>query len=226
VMLGITGSGSLTIGDGVTPTTLQLAKDSGASAQNSLSILPNAALDIVNNHFFINYGSGSDPIASIAAWISSGYAGGSWTGMGIMSTSAQTHSGSYGIGYADSADPGNPAGLAAGQIEIKYTLLGDANLDGAVNGSDFAILASNFNKAVSGWDKGDFNYDGAVNGSDFAALASNFNKGASQAAMDVAALDSFAATNGLMADVPEPTSVGIIGVVGFGILGRRRRTLR
>jgi hypothetical protein len=28
-------------------------------------------------------------------------------------------------------------------------LLGDANLDGAVNGSDFAKLASNFNKGAS-----------------------------------------------------------------------------
>jgi len=68
-----------------------------------------------------------------------------------MSTSAQANSASYGIGYADAADPGNPAGLASGQIEIMYTLLGDANLDGAVNGTDFAILAANFNQAVSGW---------------------------------------------------------------------------
>ena len=40
-------------------------------------------------------------------------------------------------------------------------LLGDANLNGAVNGTDFAIMATNFNKAVlfghSGWTEGDFN---------------------------------------------------------------------
>src|SRR6202042_3134806 len=107
------------------------------------------------------------------------------------SSAAAANSGSYGIGYADSADPGNPAGLAPGQIEIKYTLLGDANLDGAVNGSDFAILATNFNKAVSGWDQGDFNYDGAANGSDFASLAANFNKGTTVAVSDPSALDSF-----------------------------------
>ena len=101
-------------------------------------------------------------------------------------------------------------GFRPGQIEIKYTLLGDANLDGAVNGADFAIMATNFNKAVlaghSGWDEGDFNYDGSINGSDFAALAANFNKGASQSAD--AALDSFASANGLMADVPEPAQHG------------------
>ena len=36
---------------------------------------------------------------------------------------------SYGIGYADGAD-GAVAGLPSGEIEIMFTLLGDANLDG------------------------------------------------------------------------------------------------
>ena len=78
---------------------------------------------------------------------------------------------------------------------------------------------------MNGWDQGDFNYDGAANGSDFAALASNFNKGASQSAIsgaDIAALDSFAASNGLLASVPEPASMGVLVVTGMGILSRRR----
>jgi len=118
------------------------------------------------------------------------------------------------------------AALSSGQIEIKYTLLGDANLDGAVNGSDFAILASNFNKAVNSWDAGDFNYDGAANGADFALLASNFNKGASLSSVDsadVAKLDSFAAANGLMADVPEPAAAGLLLVAGLSSLALRKR---
>jgi hypothetical protein len=200
-----------------------LSQNTGGSTQGTLSLSSTGKLDITNNHLFINYGSGPDPISSIAAWIVSGYSGGSWNGNGITSSSAAANSASYGIGYADSADPGNPAGLSSGQIEIKYTLLGDANLDGAVNGSDFAILASNFNKAVSGWDQGDFNYDGAANGADFASLAANFNKGASQSA-NVAALDSFAAANGLMADVPEPATAALMVVAGLGILRRRRRS--
>jgi len=36
-----------------------------------------------------------------------------------MSTMAQTNSLSYGIGYADSADPGNPANLPADTIESR-----------------------------------------------------------------------------------------------------------
>ena len=221
----------------ITGGTLQLATNVTLGSQaspipasnvniTSLAVSGNGTLDINNNHIIINYGAGADPIASIGTLIKSGFNGGAWTGSGITSTAAQANSGSYGIGYADASDPGNPAGLASGQIEIMYTLLGDANLDGAVNGTDFAILASNFNKADaaghSGWDEGDFNYDGSVNGSDFADLASNFNKGASQAA-DLTALDSFAASNGLSADVPEPATLGLLSLGAIGLLRRRRR---
>jgi hypothetical protein len=108
-------------------------------------------------------------------------------------------------------------------IEIKYTLLGDANLDGAVNGVDFGILAANFNKGVSRWDQGDFNYDNVVNGVDFGLLAANFNKGAVGAAGDWAELVAFAQANGLMADVPEPVGGSVILIAGAGMLARRRK---
>src|SRR5208283_1336759 len=162
------------------------------------------------------------------------------------STNAQSNSGSYGIGYADAANAGNPAGLFGSQIEIMYTLLGDANLDGKVNGTDFNLMATNFNQAVTdGWDKGDFNYDGKVNGSDFVLLADNFNQFASQSAIasaDLAALDSFAASNGVglgngagagsgtgagngisLTNVPEPASAGLLTIGAISVLARRRR---
>ena len=45
---------------------------------------------------------------------------------------------------------GNPADLATSrQIEITYTLYGDANLDGVVNGTDFGILAAHFGRQVT-----------------------------------------------------------------------------
>jgi len=218
----ITGTGSVTISGG----TFQFNTGSGASSLDQLTVSA-GSLDITNNHIFINYGSGPDPISSIAALIASGYNGGAWNGGGIISSTAAVNA-SYGIGYADSADPGNPAGLSAGQIEIKYTLLGDANLDDKVNGSDFTLMAANFNDSVSnGWDKGDFNYDGKVNGSDFVLLADNFNDFASQSdvsAADLTALDDFAAANGIsLTDVPEPTC-GIMGMILVGgLLARRYR---
>jgi autotransporter-associated beta strand protein len=216
---GAIGSGPVTITGG----TLQLATSTGPTTISSLSVSGTGTFDVNNNHVIINYGSGADPVASIAALLTTGYNGGTWNGAGgIISTAAQSNP-AYALAYADSADPGNPAGLASGTIEIKYTLAGDVNLDGAVNGVDFGILAANFNKSVSRWDQGDFNYDGAVNGVDFGKLASNFNMGASGAsALSDPALVAFAQAYGLMADVPEPASLALLSV-GMASFARRRR---
>lgn|GEM_PF-6331597 len=46
-------------------------------------------------------------------------------------------------------------------------LLGDANLDGAVNGTDFDIWKANRLAETSDWSRGDFNTDGIVNDADF-----------------------------------------------------------
>ena len=120
--------------------------------------------------------------------------------------------------YSGWADSG-PAGSV-------YTLLGDANLDIKVNGTDFNRLATNFNQAVTnGWDKGDFNYQGKLNVNDFYLLASHFDQFASQSAVsaaDQAALNAFAAANGISANVPEPASVGLLAIGTVGILRRRR----
>ncbi len=225
---GITGSGQLIVGTGSTANKLQLAGGSGASSIGTLTINAGATLDIANNHLFVNYGAGADPKATILSYLKSGYNGGAWNGAGIDSSSAAANH-SYGVGYADGAD-GVVAGLSSGQIEIKYTLYGDANLDGIVSGDDFTILVGNLGKSVTGWDKGDFNYDGVVSGDDFTLLVGNLGKQANGAdlvlpASDYAAIDAFAAANGLMADVPEPASVGLLLAVSAGFMARRRRCL-
>jgi autotransporter-associated beta strand protein len=213
--------------------TLQLNFSSGAATVSSLTLEPNATLDVNNDELVIDYGSQVDPIATIASDIKSGFNGGHWNGPGIISTAAQskTNGLSYGVGWADGAD-GVVAHLSSGQIELKYTLLGDANLDGTVNGSDFSILAANFGTGHTNWDQGNFLFSTSVNGSDFSALAANFGQGDSGAGIsvsqaDIAALDAFAAANGLpmpvIGAVPEPSSDGIIVLSGLGTLALRRR---
>jgi hypothetical protein len=46
-------------------------------------------------------------------------------------------------------------------------LLGDANLNGNVDGSDFGIWNANKFTSVAAWCQGDFSADGVVDGSDF-----------------------------------------------------------
>ena len=189
------------------------------------SLSDSGTIDIQTNAMLINYGA-SDPFSTIAGYIMSGYNNGHWNGPGIISTTAQspTNGLQYGIGYADGAD-GIVSGLSSGQIEVKYTLLGDANLDGLVNAADFTILAANFNQPVTSWDQGDFNYDGLVNAADFTDLAANFNQSAGGPASirRIAALDAFAAANGITLPRPRARLTGPSLFGAVGILARRHR---
>jgi hypothetical protein len=195
-------------------------------ASLNINTLANSSVDIGTNALIIDYGSpANDPIASIEQWIKDGYAGGTWDGPGITSSaiaSADAATGfSYGIGYADSADPGDPANLPSGELEIKYTLLGDANLDGTVNGEDFSQFSHNLGQSGAVWDQGDFNYDGTVNSEDFASFSHNLGQVADQAG----ALESAPNTSSItLANVPEPSGPGLALIVAAGVLYRRSRT--
>jgi autotransporter-associated beta strand protein len=197
---------------------MQIAPNIGKiTLLSSLTIATGGELDITNNQLFIDYGSGPDPIASIAAWIANGFYG--LSGPQIISSSiatADAASGlSYGIGYADSADPGNPANLPGGTIEIMFTLLGDANLDGTVNAEDYTLFSQNLGQSGMHWDEGDFNYDGTVNAEDYTLFSQNLGQSAQAGALET--------NTTLLANLPEPASVGLIMLTGLGILRRRRR---
>ena len=66
-------------------------------------------------------------------------------------------------------------------LTVMYTLCGDANLDGVVNGADLNVVLSNYNKTGMYWSQGDFNYDGTVNGADLNEVLSNYNQSVSVA---------------------------------------------
>ena len=223
----LSGTGTLNIGNG-THNVVELAVGSGGATQGGLTIAANSSLDIGDNHIILNDPSGGID-ATIRAYLAAGYNNGNWNGTsataGTIITSAATGT-KYGIGYADGAD-GGISGISSGQLEVKYTLYGDANLDGSVNSIDFGDMAANFGKSGKVWDQGDFNYDGTVNSIDFGLLAGNFGKSvggnADVTSADWAALDAFAAANGLMADVPEPATTALLLVPAITLAVRRRR---
>jgi len=86
---------------------------------------------------------------------------------------------------------------------------GDANGDGKVNVVDLGILATNYGRSDLNpppyWTFGDFNGDGNVNVVDLGILATNYGYGM-----------------GSSAAVPEPMSLGLVGLGALGLIRRRR----
>lgn len=121
--------------------------------------------------------------AEIDALLTRGYAGGAWNGThpggAIHSTAAAGASPGDALGYWREATPPlsgvNGVSIGANDALIRYTLVGDTNLDLAVNLSDFSRAAANFNQAGRDWLRGDFNYDNVTGIADFSGLAANFN---------------------------------------------------
>ncbi len=158
----------------------------GTTHIGTLTVNSAAKFDVGNNFTVLD----ATPVGTVQNQILTGYASGAWTGNGITSSSAATVAANAGnvhkmaLGYAIAsqvndftANPGFTFGgltPASTSLLIRYTLAGDANLDGAVNTADFLALAQNFNGAGSAWVQGDFNYDGKVNALDFNAVATNF----------------------------------------------------
>lgn len=138
----------------------------------------NGQFDLSNNALVVDYATIS-PKTTIIDYLKTGFAGGAWNGQGISSSAAASQP-NRAIGVAEASDVGSPSIFLGQSVDstsllLRFTLPGDANLDGIVNITDFALLAANFNTS-SYWAKGDFNYNGVTNINDFALLASNFNQ--------------------------------------------------
>ncbi|HRK30687.1 MAG TPA: family 10 glycosylhydrolase [Tepidisphaeraceae bacterium] len=93
-------------------------------------------------------------------------------------------------------------------IDRRPYLVGDANLNGAVNLDDFTVLAANFGQTGKLWVQGDFTLDGTINLDDFTALAASFGQ----------TLPGEAAAR---SSIPEPGGLAIVAVLAAA--ARRRR---
>lgn len=171
----ISGIGTVTVGTGSIPATLQLANGGDASTQSLVTLDPGSTLDLGTNSLFINYGAGNtSPLPAIQADLKSGYNQGKWNGLGIISTSAAANP-AYAIGYADgSTDVGTPA--ERGQILLQYALVGDTNLDGTVNLTDFLNLLNNYGQTGRDWSEGSFDYGGTVGLTDLLEMLNNYGE--------------------------------------------------
>jgi hypothetical protein len=194
---------------------------------------PIGKADLANTNLAIDY-SGASPIATLRAQIRAGFnpTGARWQGTaGVTSSVAASLSG-YALGYAEASDALGLSGTSTtnwlGQtvdgtsLLVRYTKAGDATLDGSVDFNDLVKVAQHYND-VSGnrtWFEGDLNYDGNVDFNDLVLLAQTYNTALPAGPVPAAVSADWAMA---LASVPEPGSLGAIGLVGVAVWGRRRK---
>jgi autotransporter-associated beta strand protein len=186
----------------------------------SLNLNTTGVLDLNDSAMVIDYTTTS-PLTTIANQIKAGSTDKSSIGPGnIISTAAVNVANSptpfkTALGFGDNSTLGYTSfggkTVDATATLVRYTFIGDANLDGRVNALDFNAVATNFSASTNLWTRGDFNSDGTVNSLDFSALAVNYNQVLAAAPL----------SSGLGALVPEPAALA--AVAGALLLGRRRR---
>lgn len=223
--LSITGAGSVTKLASGLPNAVKV----GALSIDGGSATPVASLDLGNNSLVAD--KTLTATSAVRNQISAAYAGGTWTGKGITSSTAAadfTANGSsakLAVGYADNSDFGMGLTTFGGRavdgnsLLFSSTLYGDANLDGTVNDTDLGMLQHSFGMASGAtWDEGDFNYDGKVNLGDFVIFRSHYMQTLTPAGVVAATSAS--------APVPEPASLTLLlasGLVLGGVAVRRYR---
>jgi hypothetical protein len=145
----------------------------------SLSVTSGGTLDVGNNAMIVHNGT----LSTINSLVTTGLNNGSgyWNGTGITSSSASTTdltavgviSNNYNGSLVTSSFDNQSVSLT--DVLVKYTYVGDANLDGAVDGSDYTKIDNGFNNHLTGWINGDFNYDGTIDGSDYTLIDNAYN---------------------------------------------------
>ena len=161
-----------------------LVTDSLVIAEDEYEV-PTARLDIGDGLLVINY-EGDSPMQTIRDLIIAAFNSYQWDGNGIGSkTMAADPSSIYGIGYADNNQlpapfgEDNPFGdtedVATNAILVRYTLIGDVDLNGIVDDTDILFLTNNYLSLVPDWFGGDvFGYDGIVDDADVLFQANNY----------------------------------------------------
>src|SRR5205823_6496341 len=123
------------------------------------SVAPTARLDLADNDLVLNY-SAVSPVGTwtgtayngVSGMIQSGYNGGTWTGNGIRTSSANSIT-ELGVAEAWQAFgiSGTQTAAFSGEtvdsttVLVKYTYAGDASLDGKLNVDDYGHIDFNVN---------------------------------------------------------------------------------
>jgi autotransporter-associated beta strand protein len=226
-------SGGVATGSGGT-----LKIGTGANA-SPLTIAGTGQVDLMNRAVIVDSPAGDEAatLQSVRALVIAGYNHGDWLGSGITSSAAAADHGKA-IGYAlvsEVLSAGETSLLGqdvdGSEIIARYTLVGDANLDGTVGFADLVAVAQHYGQTLndpvnapstlidSWWTHGDFDYDGVVTFADLVAVAQNYGG----RLPDVPGATAQFASD--LSAVPEP-GAGLIAFAECGFFLSRRRSRR
>lgn len=167
--------------------------DSGLSIKmQSLSISSGGVLDVGAGRAIIDYASTS-PMPAIIGYLQSGYNSGGWNGTGVMTSLGQSaipnnfpvvaYRGLQGgVGYAEASDFSMTTfggqSVDSTCVVLRFTLHGDANLDGDVDLNDVILWSGNYTgpggSSTKLWRQGDWDFDRDVDNDDQALWSANF----------------------------------------------------
>ncbi len=142
-------------------------------------------LNLNDNAMVIDF-SAATPYGDIAGMVLNGRNGGTWTGNGII-TGMSAAAGSNPLttlGVANASDAMFIAESAvwdgevvnASDMLVRYTYLGDANLDGVINGDDYFQIDQGYANQSTGYVHGDFDGNGRIDADDYFIIDSHYNK--------------------------------------------------
>jgi fibronectin-binding autotransporter adhesin len=217
------GAGTLTVshvrsgGLDVSTGAVSIAQGIGDAGTSRLGTLALAGkLDVTDNGLIVT----GQTAAEVEAMVAAGRAGGSWSGIGIITSMSAAASGLTTIGVARAIDigAGTFGGVSVGgnDVLVRYTYIGDANLSGKVDGDDFGKIDAGFSAHASGFVNGDFNYSGTVDADDYWLIDRIYSR-------NLPSLGAAPPLSGGASAVPEPSTVLIASAATVRFTRRRRR---
>jgi hypothetical protein len=138
-------------------------------------------IDLAGGSFLSRAGGLSQP--TVRAMILAGRNGGAWNGTSatgaINSSLAATPAKPDGVGYALGSEIPmstiGPFSIGASDVLLRYTMHGDADLNGVVDFDDYSRIDQGFNNHKTGWVNGDFDYNNVVDFDDYSLIDFAFN---------------------------------------------------